>query len=361
MEEKGVNKKVVAEVSAKSLPNGYKWAIFAGLEEALKLLEGLDIDVYALPEGSVFYPDEPVLIVEGNYKEFCIYETALLGFLSQASGIATKAARFKKLAGDKKVLSFGVRRMHPAIAPMIDRAAYIGGADGFSCYLAERFTGEKAIGTMPHALILILGDQLLAWKYFDEVIEKDVPRIALIDTFYDEKVEAVMAAENINNLYGVRLDTPSSRRGDFRKIIEEVRWELDIRGYKDVKIFVSGGIEEEDVRKLRDVVDGFGIGTAISNAPTIDFSLDIVEVDGKPIAKRGKKSGRKTIYRCNKCLKDKIIYYKYREDKYYCEICGNEMEEIIKKYIESGKIIRELPKTKEIREYVLKQLNILEI
>ncbi len=360
LEEKGINKKVVAEVSAKSLPNNYKWAIFAGLEEALKLLEGIDVDVYALPEGSVFYPDEPVLIIEGNYKDFCIYETALLGFLCQASGIATKAARLKKLAGDKKVLSFGVRRMHPAISPMIDRAAYIGGVDGFSCYLAEKYIGEKAIGTMPHALILVLGDQVTAWKSFDEVIEKDVPRIALIDTFYDEKFEAIMAAENIRSLYGVRLDTPSSRRGNFRKIVEEVRWELDIRGYKDVKIFVSGGIDEREVMELKDIADGFGIGTAISNAATIDFSLDIVEVEGKPIAKRGKKSGRKTIYRCMNCLRDRVVYYKERNG-YRCENCGKDMREILEKYIESGKIIKRMPSAKEIREYVLNQLNKLEI
>ncbi len=361
LEEKNISKRVVAEISAKTLPKNYRWAIFAGLEEALKLLEGLNVNVYAIPEGTIFYPEEPVFIIEGDYKDFCIYETAILGFLCQASGIATKAARLKKLAGDKKILSFGVRRMHPAIAPMIDRAAYIGGADGFSCFLAEKFIGEKAVGTMPHAFILILGDQILAWKYFDEVIEKEVPRIALVDTFYDEKIEAVMAAEKLNNLYGVRLDTPSSRRGNLKKIVEEVRWELNIRGYDNVKIFVSGGIDEEDVKQLRDIVDGFGIGTAISNAETIDFSMDIVEVENKPIAKRGKKSGRKTIYRCEKCMRDIVIYYKYKKEDNVCERCGEKYKEILTCYIKDGKLVRKLPSTKEIRRYVLNQLDRVEI
>jgi len=145
LEKKNINKNVVVEVTASSLPDNYRWGILSGLYEALLLLEGYNIDVSGLNEGSLFYPQEPVLTIEGNYKEFCDIETALLGFLCQSSGISTKSARLKKIVGDKQILSFGVRRMHPSIAPMIDRAAYIGGLDGFSCIGAKKSLVKKLL------------------------------------------------------------------------------------------------------------------------------------------------------------------------------------------------------------------------
>lgn len=98
---------------------------------------------------------------------------------------------------------------------------------------------------MPHALILLMGDTVVATKAFDEVIHPKVRRVSLIDTFNDEKIEAIRVAEALGKkLSGIRLDTPSSRRGDFQKIIEEIRWELDLRGFGHVKIYVSGGMDE---------------------------------------------------------------------------------------------------------------------
>ncbi len=358
LEKKGISKRVVAEITASSLPKNYRWGIFAGLEEIVNLLKDYNIDVYALPEGSIFYPKEPVIRIEGDYKEFCELETPLLGLACQASGIATKTARLKKLAGEKIILSFGIRRMHPAISPMIDRSAYIAGADGFSGIGAEKLIGKKASGTMPHALIIVVGDQIKAWKYFDEVMARDVARIALVDTFCDEKFEAISAAENIKNLFGVRLDTPGSRRGNMESIIKEVRWELNIRGFSNVKIFVSGGIDEDEVANLS--ADGFGIGTAISNAKTIDFAMDIVEVEGKPITKRGKFSGKKQVYRCKKCLRGEVVYQPRYSKEIKCK-CGGTMKPILKKYIEGGKVIRKLPKAEEIRKYVINQLKKVEI
>ncbi|MFW5964965.1 MAG: nicotinate phosphoribosyltransferase, partial [Natronomonas sp.] len=92
-------------------------------------------------------------------------------------------------------------------------------------------------------------------------------------------------------------DTTGSRRGDFRHIIRETRWELDAEGHEDVEIFVSGGITPETIRELRDVADGFGVGSYISNADPVDFALDIVEIEGEPAAKKGKLSGTKSVYR----------------------------------------------------------------
>lgn len=354
---------VVAEITTGRLPNNWDWGILCGMEEEINLLEGYPVNVYAMPEGSIFYPTtyegirEPVMIIEGKYEDFGHLETAILGLLCQASGIATAAAHIKVAANFKPVYSFGIRRMHPAIAPMIDRAAYIGGLDGVSGVSGAKLIGIEPVGTMPHALIIIIGDQREAWKKFDEIIDENVPRVALIDTFYDEKIEAIMAAETLGNkLYGVRLDTPSSRRGDMTAIIREVRWELDIRGYRNVKIMVSGGLDEKSVMELsKEGVDMFGVGTSISNAKTIDFALDIVEVNGIPLAKRGKASGKKQVWRCQDCFTDMATLMSENLDK--CVKCGSKnLKPMLQKVIDNGKILIEIPKPKEVREKTLKEI-----
>jgi len=353
LEEKGIHKKVFADISTTSLPKGWKWGVLAGVEEVAKLLEGHPVNVYSMPEGTIFHPYEPVMQIEGYYKEFGIFETALLGMLSQASGIATAALRVKMAAKFKPVYSFGIRHMHPAIAPMIDRSAFIGGCDGVSGVLGAEMIGEKPVGTMPHALVLTVGDQVKAWKYFDEVMPEEVPRVALVDTLCDEKLEALMAAEALGEkLAAVRLDTPSSRRGNFKRIVEEVRWELDLRGYEHVKIFLSGGLDEESIKELADIADAFGVGGSIASAKPIDFSLDIVEVEGKPITKRGKLSGRKQVYRCENGHYHRVPAEKKLEK---CPVCGAKVEPLLKPLIENGEIVAELPKAREIREYVLEQ------
>ncbi|AAY80791.1 nicotinate phosphoribosyltransferase [Sulfolobus acidocaldarius] len=348
--------KVRMEVHSYGLPEGYSWAIFSGLEEVLKLLEGKEVTVYAMPEGTVFKEVEPVMIIEGNYLDFGVFETAFLGILRHYSSISTKAARIKKLALDKTVLFFGLRALHPAIAPMVDRAAYIGGCDGVSGAFNQETIGAEPTGTMPHALMLSVGDNVKAWKAFDEAMPSNVPRIILADTFEDERTEVLKAAELLKDkLYGVRLDTPSSRRGNFRKIVQEIRWTLNIHGYGHIKIFVSGGIDEDDVVKLRDVVDGFGVGTSISFPQSVDFSADIVEkyVNGQwiPFTKRGKWPGAKQVYRCGDSPDGDIITLldDYPPANLNCK-------PLLVKYIENGKIIRDIPTAKEIREYVISQL-----
>jgi len=359
LEAKGINPFVKAEVVAKEFPSGWGWGILAGIEELLSLLEGLPVNVRSMGEGTLFYPGEPVFEIEGNYLDFCLYETSLLGFLCQASGIATKSARLKKLAGERLVVSFGARRAHPLIAPMVERNAFIGGCDGVAVIKSAEIIGEDPMGTMPHALILILGSTLSAIEAFDEIIEPEVKRVALIDTLKDEKFEAIDIAEAMGEkLYAIRLDTPSSRRGNFKKIIEEVKWELSLRGKDKIKIFVSGGIDEADIINLNDVVDAYGIGTAISDAPVIDFSLDIVEIEGKPIAKRGKLSGSKRVLKCKGCGKREIVPNKGTE--ILCE-CGSEMKDILLPVIEKGEIKIELPSPAMIRNFVLQQLENISI
>jgi len=356
------NLHVVMEVTTSELPRGWLWGIFCGVEEVAHLFEGIPVDVFSLPEGTVFYPRDyrglrvPAMIVEGPYGEFCIYETPLLGLVCHASGVATMAARVRKAAGTKFLISFGIRRIHPGLSHMVDRATYIGGFDGVSSLSGAKAIGKKPVGTMPHALIIAVGDQVKAWKAFDELMPKDVPRIALVDTYFDEKIESIMAAEALkDHLDGVRLDTPGSRRGDFPEIIREVRWELDARGYKDVKIYVSGGLDDESVKILGEAgADGFGVGTSVSNAPTIDFALDITEAEGKLVAKRGKLGGRKKVWRCPNCLID--IVSRIGESQPICPKCSGEMKPMLQPVIEKGKVVAKLPNVDEIRTYVLEQL-----
>ena len=298
LEGTGRNPRVVAEVTADQFPTG-EFEVLAGLADVAALLSGRPVDVDALREGRLF-DGGPVLRIEGQYLEFCRLETALLGFLSHASGIATNALAARRAAPDSLVLSFGTRHVHPAIAPVVERSALIAGLDSFSNVAAGEVIGREAGGTMPHALVLCFGrgEQEAAWRAFHETAPEGVPRVALCDTYTDEVDESARAAAELGDaLDSVRLDTTSSRRGDFRHIVREVRWELDARGFEDVGVFASGGLGPDKLRELRDVADGFGVGGHVSNADPVDFALDIVEVDGEPTAKRGKLSGRKQAYR----------------------------------------------------------------
>jgi len=352
---KNLRKKVRMEFHVVKLPRNYEWAVFAGLEEALYVLRDKPVTVYAMPEGTLFKPGEPLMIIEGYYDDFAVYETPLLGILRHYTSVATKAARVKRLAMNKTMLFFGLRAVHPAIAPMMDRAAYIGGIDAVSGVASLKYLGLKPQGTMPHALIIVFKDQAEAWRAFDEVVDPQVPRVMLVDTFYDEREEALMAARLLGDrLYAVRLDTPSSRRGSMRLIAEEVRWTLDIHGYKNVKIIVSGGIDEKEVVELRDIVDAFGVGTSIAMPPSIDISADIVEIfennEWRPITKRGKLPGAKQVYRKRPGLNDIITLLEKP-----CSVPEG-YTPILRKYLEDGKLVEELPELSSIRDYVLEQL-----
>ena len=298
LEAAGRNPRVVAEVTADQFPTG-QFELLAGLKDAVELLSGLPIDVWAIPEGTLF-DGGPVMRIEGHYLDFARYETSLLGFLSHASGIATHAMRARQAAPDSTVLSFGARHVHPSMAAVVERSALIGGLDGFSHVAAGEVIGREAGGTMPHALMICFGrgNQEAAWRAYDEAMPPEAPRVALCDTYSDEIDEVLRAAAEFGpDLESVRLDTTSSRRGDFEQIVRETRWELDARGREDVDIFVSGGLGPADLRRLRDHVEGFGVGGYVSNADPVDFALDIVEVEGEPAAKRGKLSGTKQVYR----------------------------------------------------------------
>jgi len=351
LKARGDRRRVKAEVYLKALPEDWEWGVLAGIEEAAALLEGLPVDVRAMDEGTIFAPYQPVMVVEGVYVDWAQYETALLGVLCQASGIATKAARCKKAAGDRPVISFGARRMHPALAPMIERNAFVGGCDGVAVTKAAELIDDDPMGTIPHALVLMIGDTVEALKAFHDVVDRKVRRVALIDTLQDEKFEAIRVAEALgSDLYAVRLDTPSSRRGDLYRIVEEVRWELNLRGFGHVKIITSGGIDEYEILRLNPVVDAYGVGTSIANAPVVSFALDITEIEGRPSAKRGKWSGAKDLFRRRGSLETLVLPAGTKPAG------GGPWDPLLKPLVAAGRVVRDLPPPRTIRELVLEQL-----
>jgi nicotinate phosphoribosyltransferase len=355
-----IDSEVVMEVYVRDiLPYPGLWGVLTGVYEATKLLEGLPIDVWALEEGSIFLADsrsamyEPVMTVVGRYRDFVEYENPLLGLLSASTSIATRAARFRAAAGDKSLFSFGTRRVHPALAPLVERNCYVAGFDGISNVLGAKLLGLEPTGTMPHALVQVIGDQAKAWMLFDKTVSKKVKRTALVDTFWDEKSESIKALETLgDDLWAVRLDTPSSRRGDFHKIIEEVRWELNIREGEKVKIIVSGKLSEDDMIELAGLVDGFGVGTAVAYPPGIDFSAKIVEVkEGgrwQYRAKRGGLGGRKAVFRSDG-YKD-VVVLAGKEAR-------NKGESLLKPVIKQGKIVSRFKDIEELRTGTVNQIN----
>ncbi len=267
--------------------------LFAGLEEALHLLRRSGVDIWSIPEGERMQEQEVVMRLRGPYGKFGIYETPLLGILASASGWATAAGACREAAGDRTLLCFGARHLHPAVAPVMEMAAVIAGADGFSCVLGARLLQERPSGTVPHAAFLIVGDSVKLARAYDAFVPSGEPRIILVDTFKDEAEEALRVARALeDSLSAIRLDTPKERGGVTPALVREVRARLDQAGYPAVKIVVSGGLNPERISRLAAVeADAFGVGSYISRAPGIDMTLDLKEIGGKAVAKRGRIPG----------------------------------------------------------------------
>ena len=278
---------VTAEIFAR------KPGVFAGLQEAKSLLADVDAEIWALPEGEHFETKEVLMRIKGSYDEFGLYETPLLGILASSSGWATAADEIMSVAGDSPVTVFGARHVHPAVAPVMEHAALVGGVSGASCILGAKTFGTEPIGTAPHALFLIVGDTVKAALAYDECMPETAARLVLVDTFKDEAEESLRVAEAMKGaLYGVRLDTPSERGGVSAELVREVRARLDLAGFSDVKIFVSGGLTPQRLLDLKSAgAEAFGVGSYISGASPIDMTMDIKEINGAAVAKRGRIPG----------------------------------------------------------------------
>ena len=277
----------------------HRAGILCGMEEVKALLERVlpedNREVWALAEGEPMSAREVVLRITAPYQSYGLYETAVDGMMAHCSGWATAARECVDVAQGIPVTSFGVRHIHPSVVAVMDYAAIVGGCTGCSSIAGASLAGIEPSGTMPHALIIIMGDTVTATVAFDKYMPAGVPRVSLVDTFKDEAEESLRVAEALGDkLNAVRLDTPGERGGVTVGLVKEVRARLDLAGFKHVGIFVSGGINPERIAHFIESgspVNGFGIGSYISGAKPIDFTADLHEVEGKPIAKRGRIPG----------------------------------------------------------------------
>ncbi|GIW20049.1 MAG: nicotinate phosphoribosyltransferase [Chloroflexota bacterium] len=296
LEREGLDPLVTMEIFAR------QGGVLCGIDEAKNLLghvlaeaDPAETLVEALDDGDEFAPKEVVLRIRARYRAFGLYETAILGMLAQSTGWATAARECVEAAAPQPVISFGARHVHPDITDVLDYAAIVGGCVGASTPAGARLAGLNPTGTMPHALVLIFGDTVEAARAFDRDLEPDVPRIVLVDTFKDEAEEALRVAEALGErLYGIRLDTPVERGRVTADLVKEVRARLDLAGHRHVKIVVSGGLTPDRIRYFKESgapVDSFAVGSYISGAAPIDFTGDIKEIDGRPVAKRGRIPG----------------------------------------------------------------------
>ena len=262
-------------------------------------------DVWAMPEGTLFFPDEPVLEVTGPVLEAQAVETFILNQVHLQSMIATKAARCVEAARGKAVSDFSLRRTHGVDAGMkVARSSYVGGALSTSNVLAGKVYGIPPSGTMAHSFVTSFPHEMDAFRAYGRSFPSR--SIFLIDT-YDTIAgvrHAAMVAKEMeargDRLFGVRLDS-----GDFDSLSRQVRVILDDAGLDYVKIVASGGLDEYSVAQLSDApIDIFGIGTRLGvseDAPSIDMAYKMVAHCGQPVMKlsEGKVSlpGEKQVFR----------------------------------------------------------------
>ena len=211
--------------------------VLCGLDEALQLIEevvpGEIREVEALEEGCEIERKEVVMRVRAPYRPFGLYETPLLGILSHCTGWATAARECVEAAGGIPVVSFGARHVHPLVSGRMEYAAVVAGCVGCASIDGAALAGVAPTGTMPHALILVLGDTVEAAEAFDRSQGPEVPRIVLVDTFKDEAEESLRVARAMKErLGGVRLDTPWERGRVTAELVKEIRARLDLEGFK---------------------------------------------------------------------------------------------------------------------------------
>jgi nicotinate phosphoribosyltransferase len=332
----GMGETAVFELFVRKLPRERNFMMAAGLEQALEFLEHLRFapeelewveksgkfprgfaehlaqlrftgDVHAAPEGTIFFPDEPILRVTAPMPEAQLVESRLINLVHFETLVATKAARSVIAAPGKLLVDFGLRRAHGAEAGLLAaRAAYIAGYSGTATVAAAQRMGIPVFGTMAHSFVEAHDDETAAFQRFAESCPQNV--VLLIDT-YDTEAAARKVVELAPRLAqrgirvkGVRLDS-----GDLAALSRSVRRILDEGGLSEATIFASGNIDEYRIRDLLAAgspIDGFGVGTSLvtsSDAPYLDAVYKLQEYAGTARRKRstGKATwpGRKQVFR----------------------------------------------------------------
>ena len=273
--------------------------VFCGILEVrallAKILPETGSEVWALDEGETVEVHEVALRIKAPYSSVGLYETAICGTLASSTGWATAARECVEAAQGIPVIGLGARYVHPNVAANIDYAAIVGGCVSCSTILGARLAGVTPMGNMPHDLPLVLGDTVKAAESFDRHMPQEVPRVALVDTFKDEAEESLNVARALRDkLRGIRLETPQERGGVTPDLVKEIRARLDLAGFQHVEISVSGGFTAERIRQFVEAgapVNGYGVGGYIASSPPNPMVADIHEIDGRPMAKKGRIPG----------------------------------------------------------------------
>ena len=304
LRNEGVNPSVTMEFAPE------RSGVLCGLTEAkvllARILPDTGSEVWALEEGEHIEAGEVALRVKAPYGSLGLYETAICGMLAHSTGWATAARECVEAAGETPVVAIGARNVHPNVAAIMDYASVKGGCVSCSTIQGARLAGVTPAGNMPHALNLVIGDTVKAMESFDRHMPQEVPRVALVDTFKDEAEEALNVARSLREkLRGIRLDTPPERGGVTHELVKEVRARLDLAGFRHVEIMVTGGFTAARIRHFIEngaPVDTFGVGAYIAAAAPNPFMSDIHEIEGRPIAKRGRTPGITTNPRLDRVM-----------------------------------------------------------
>jgi nicotinate phosphoribosyltransferase len=388
--DRQMHETAVFEFSIRTLPEQRGFFLAAGLETVIEFLEALKFsveeltylsksgrfskalidylaqfrfggDVDAMPEGSVFFPDEPILRIVAPLPVAQFIETRVINLLHVQTLLASKAARcFLAAGGRARLIDFGLRRAHGSEAGLwAARSSYIAGFDGTSTVLAEHLYGIPAFGTMAHSFIEAHDDEKEAFIHFAE----SNPRIVtlLIDT-YDTvagaskvvEIRETLARQGIK-IRGVRLDS-----GDILDLSRKVRTIFDRSGMRDVQIFASGNIDEYAIHDLLSAgapIDAFGVGTRLdtsSDIPYFDCAYKLMEYAGQPRLKKseGKATwpGRKQVFRS------------FQGDRMAGDVLtleGDRQEgtPLIEPVMRGGRRIGDPARLSDIRNYALRQIS----
>ncbi len=375
----------VFELFVRKQPPGRNFLVTAGLEQVLEFLENLtfspeeldwlakrfpphvityleqfhfDGDVHAMPEGTLFFPNEPILRITAKLPQAQLVESRIINLMHFETLIASKAARSVLTAPDKLLVDFGMRRAHGAEAGLLAaRASYLAGFSGTATVLAGALYGIPVFGTMAHSFIQAHGDESEAFEHFARSHPDNTT--LLIDT-YDTEAAAHKVAVLANKLKadhigikGVRLDS-----GDLAQHARNVRHILDGGGLNNTTIFASGNLDEYKLHTLLSAhapIDGFGIGTALDisiDAPALDCAYKLQEYAGKPRRKHseGKATwpGRKQVYRhygSDGCIAGDIVALQDDDPQ--------QGEPLIQPFMRSGKRLHSSPSLHVLRGQTL--------
>ena len=387
--EHGMHETAVFEFFVRRLPRNRNFLLAAGLAQALDYLEGLRFepdelewlgkqpgfppgfvdwlaglrftgDVDAMPEGTVFFPEEPLLRVTAPLPQAQLVETRLISLLNFSSLIASRAVRFTLAAPRAQLVDFGLRRAHGSEAGLLAaRAAYIAGFDGTATVLAGQRWGIPTFGTMAHSFIQAHDSEADAFIRFARAHPENV--VLLIDT-YDTEAAAAKVVEIAPGLRaeGIEIKAVRLDSGDLAAHARRVRRILDDGGCPDVRIFASSSLDEHGVARLAHApIDGFGVGAALTvsaDAPTLDSVYKLQEYAGRPRRKRseGKATwpGRKQVFRT--CERGRLA-----RDVLGLEDEGLAGEALLVPVMRAGARTRPDPAPEEIRDRVRSSLAML--